>query len=98
MAMCAGATQNLAGIIVVRCILGIFEASFGAGAPFYLSLFYQRKELALRVSLLLGMSPLANCFAGALAYGITHIKHGIAPWRWLFIIGTYTPPAQYGKV
>lgn len=32
------------------------------------------------------MSPLANCFAGALAYGITHIKHSIEPWRLLFLI------------
>jgi MFS family permease len=86
MAMCAGATQTMAGLLVCRCILGMFEASFGAGAPYYLSLFYQRRELAFRVSVLLGMSPLANCFAGALAYGITHIKHSIAPWRLLFII------------
>lgn len=87
MAMCAASVQNMAGLVAVRCLLGIFEASFGAGAPYYLSLFYQRRELAKRVSLLLGMSPLANCFAGALAYGITQIKHGMEPWRWLFIIG-----------
>jgi MFS family permease len=85
--MSTGAVQNTAGICVMRGLLGIFEASFGAGAPYYLSLFYQRKELALRVSLLLGMSPLANCFAGALAYGMTYINHGIEPWWWLFIIG-----------
>lgn len=96
--MSTGATHNMAGIVVVRCILGVFEASFGAGAPYYLSLFYQRKELALRVSLLLGMSPLANCFAGALAYGITHIKHGLEPWRWLFIIGMCKIPAHYRQV
>jgi MFS family permease len=85
--MCAGAVHAMAGLVDVRCFLGIFEASFGAGAPYYLSLFYQRGELAKRVSLLLGMSPLANCFAGALAYGITQIKHGMEPWRWLLIIG-----------
>src|ERR1700733_6828659 len=68
-----------------RCILGIFEASFDAGAPYYLSLFYQRRELAFRALVLLGMPPLANCFAGALAYSITHIKHSIAPWKLLFI-------------
>jgi MFS family permease len=87
LATCASAVQNMAGLVVVRTLLGIFEASFGAGAPYYLSLFYQRKELAKRVSFLLGMSPLANCFAGALAYGITRINHGMEPWRWLFIIG-----------
>ncbi|EDP53678.1 MFS transporter, putative [Aspergillus fumigatus A1163] len=85
-AMCSGAVHNLAELIVCRCLLGVFEAAFGAGAPYFLSLFYQRRELGFRVSLLLGMSPVANCFASALAYGITHIRHSIASWRYLFII------------
>ena len=82
-AMCSGAVRNMSHFVVCRCFLGMFEASFGAGAPYYLSLFYKRHELAFRVSLLLGMSPLANCFAGALAFGITRISNGIEPWRWL---------------
>ncbi|KAB8232009.1 major facilitator superfamily domain-containing protein [Aspergillus alliaceus] len=85
-AMCSGAVNNLTELIVCRCLLGIFEAAFGAGAPYFLSLFYQRKELGLRVSMLLGMSPVANCFASALAYGITRISNSIEPWRLLFII------------
>ncbi|KAL4965540.1 putative MFS transporter [Aspergillus stella-maris] len=85
--MCAGAVDNLAELIVCRALLGVFEAAFGAGAPYFLSLFYQRRELGFRVSILLGMSPVANCFASALAYGITHIKHSaLASWRFLFII------------
>jgi MFS family permease len=32
------------------------------------------------------MAPLANSFAAALAYGITHIKHSLEPWRLLFLI------------
>ncbi|KAF7625167.1 hypothetical protein AFLA_002041 [Aspergillus flavus NRRL3357] len=85
-AMCSGAVTNLPELIVCRCLLGIFEAAFGAGAPYFLSLFYQRGELGFRVSMLLGMSPVANCFASALAFGITHIRNSIAPWRLLFII------------
>lgn len=86
-AMCSGAVHNLGELIVCRCLLGIFEASFGAGAPYFLSLFYQRHELGLRVSVLLGMSPIANCFASALAYGITQIRNGLEPWQYLFLIG-----------
>lgn len=85
-AMCSGAVQNMAGLIACRSILGTAEAAFGAGAPYFLSLFYQRRELGKRVAFLLGMSPLANCFASALAYGITHITGSIEPWRLLFII------------
>ncbi|KAI7764252.1 hypothetical protein LZL87_012661 [Fusarium oxysporum] len=85
-AMCSGAVHNMAQLIVTRIFLGIFEATFGAGAPFFLSCLYKRRELGLRMSILLGMSPLANTFASSLAYGITHIKGSLAPWRLLFII------------
>lgn len=54
--------------------------------PYYLSLFYQRHELAFRTSLLLGMAPLANCFAGALAFGLTHAHTSIDPWRLLLVV------------
>lgn len=86
-ATCSGAVQNMAGLVACRALLGIFEAAFGAGAPYFLSLFYRRRELGFRVSLLLGMSPLANCFASTLAYGITQIRGHLEPWRYLFIIG-----------
>jgi MFS family permease len=89
-AMCTGAVSNFSQLLVCRCLLGIFEAIFGSGAPYFLSLFYQRNELGFRVSLLLGMSPVANCFASALAYGITQIKGSLEPWRYLFIIGKYS--------
>ncbi|KAJ6004594.1 hypothetical protein N7540_012963 [Penicillium herquei] len=84
--MSTGAVQNYTQLIVCRCLLAIFESVFGCGAPYFLSLFYQRRELGFRLSLLLGMSPVANCFASALAYGITQIKGPLEPWRYLFII------------
>ncbi|KAJ5756598.1 hypothetical protein N7533_006141 [Penicillium manginii] len=85
-AMCSGAVTNFAELLVCRGLLGVFESVFGCGAPYFLSLFYQRKELGFRLSMLLGMSPVANCFASALAYGITQIKGSLEPWRYLFII------------
>ncbi|CAG7935150.1 unnamed protein product [Penicillium salamii] len=88
-AMCSGAVNTFAQLLATRSLLGVFESVFGCGAPYFLSLFYQRKELGLRVSFLLGMSPVANCFASALAYGITHIKGSMESWRYLFIIVVY---------
>ncbi|KAF5671407.1 nicotinamide mononucleotide permease [Fusarium heterosporum] len=85
-AMCSGAAKNLTELVVCRVFLGAFEATFGAGAPFFLSCIYRRRELGLRMSLLLGMSPLASTFASSLAYGITHIRGSLEPWRLLFII------------
>jgi MFS family permease len=82
----------MAELVVTRVFLGIFEATFGAGAPYFLSCIYKRSELGLRMSILLGMSPLANTFASSLAYGITHITGSLEPWRWLFIIGKNIVP------
>ncbi|KAK5994130.1 High-affinity nicotinic acid transporter-like protein [Cladobotryum mycophilum] len=85
-AMSSGAVHNLKEMIVTRCFLGVFEASFGSGAPYFLSMLYRREELGFRMSLMLGMSPLANTFASSLAYGITQIRGSLEPWRLLFII------------
>ncbi|OAQ79065.1 repressible alkaline phosphatase precursor [Purpureocillium lilacinum] len=85
-AMSSGAARNMAHLVVARGFLGVFEATFGAGAPYFLSMLYRRKELGFRMSLLVGMSPLANTFASSLAYGITQIRGSLAPWRLLFII------------
>jgi MFS family permease len=88
--MCSGSVHNFGELLVTRAFLGIFEAAFGAGAPYFLSLFYQRRELGKRVAILTGMAPLANCFASALAYGITQIRGSIHSWRLLFIIGMHS--------
>ncbi|RMJ20126.1 hypothetical protein CDV36_000212 [Fusarium kuroshium] len=85
-ATCTGVVKNMAGLCACRAALGILEAAFGAGAPYYLSLFYQRRELGLRVSILIGMSPLANCFAASVAYGISQINASLEPWRLILLL------------
>ena len=77
----------MGGLIACRVLLAVFEAGFGSGVPYYLSLFYKRRELGTRLSILLGSSPIANCIAGAMAYGITQIKSPLEPWRLIFLIG-----------
>lgn len=77
--------QNYAGLIVLRILLGVFEAMF-AGVPFYLSFFYPRHKLGLRTGIFLSGSALANAYGGALAYAITGIRGAIEPWRILFLI------------
>ncbi|GMG15357.1 unnamed protein product [Aspergillus oryzae] len=86
-AMCSGIVHNMAGLVACRVGLGVLEAGFGAGVPYYLSLCYKRHELGTRVSILLGSSPIANCIAGAIAYGISQIHSHMEPWRLIFLIG-----------
>ncbi|EER24527.1 Major Facilitator Superfamily protein [Coccidioides posadasii C735 delta SOWgp] len=74
-------------LVLLRALLGIFEAGFGPGLPFYLSFFYKREELAFRTGMFLCAAPLATSFAGSLAWFIVWLnKDGpLAPWRALFL-------------
>jgi MFS family permease len=75
-------------LVILRALLGVGEAAFGPGVPFYLSFFFRRHELAFRTGLFISASPLSASFAGALAYLITKVgEHGpLSPWRLLFLI------------
>jgi sugar phosphate permease len=73
--------------MVLRFIMGAAEAGYGPGIPYLLSFFYLRHEVGLRMGIFLSAAPLANTFAGALAYGITSGTNlAIANWRLLFLV------------
>lgn len=86
MATCQAAVSNWKGMMALRFLMGVFEAGFGPGVPYLLSFFYRRHELGLRCGLFLSAAPLANTFAGALAYGITSGHSTLANWRLLFLV------------
>jgi MFS family permease len=71
--------------MALRFLMGAFEAGFTPGVPYLLSFFYKRHELGLRCGLFVSAAPLANAFAGALAYGITSGHPALASWRVLFL-------------
>ena len=81
------ATFSFSGMMAARFFLGFFEAGYGPGIPYLLSFFYLRHEIGVRIGVFLSAAPLATCFAGALAYGITSGNgHAIANWRLLFLV------------
>ncbi|KAL4909319.1 hypothetical protein BDW74DRAFT_80136 [Aspergillus multicolor] len=79
---------SFGAMIFLRAVLGITEAAFGPGVPFYLSLFYRREELAFRNALFISAAPLASTFASSLAWLIVRSSSDgpIAPWRALFLV------------
>jgi hypothetical protein len=79
-------TQNWSGMMTCRFFLGLFEQGFGPGVPYLFSFFYLRHEIGLRSGVYLAMAPLATCFSGALAYGITSGHEALASWRLLFLV------------
>lgn len=67
----SGITQNFAGMLVCRILLGAFEGGLFPGLVTYLTLFYTKKELALRIASLFACSAIAGATGGLLAYGIS---------------------------
>ncbi|RAK99948.1 putative MFS transporter [Aspergillus ibericus CBS 121593] len=80
---------NYGGIVACRFILGLVEAPFFAGVLFYLSKWYTKKELALRMSIFYSGSLLSGAFGNLIAAGILDGlagKRGMSAWQWLYII------------
>ena len=81
-------TTSFPQLLILRGVLGITEAAFGPGVPFYMTFFYRRSELAYRVGLQISAAPLATSFASSLAWVIVKLSQNgpIAPWRALFLV------------
>lgn len=83
-----GLTQNYAELIVCRLLLGAMEGGLFPGLTLYLTLFYTKREIALRVGYLFVSAALAGAFGGLLGYAIGFMD-GVAGqrgWRWILII------------
>ncbi|OCT45064.1 putative transporter [Cladophialophora carrionii] len=81
-------TTSFGQLLILRGVLGITEAAFGPGVPFYMTFFYKRSELAYRVGLQISAAPLATSFASSLAWVIVKLSQNgpVAPWRALFLV------------
>ncbi|KAH7091054.1 major facilitator superfamily domain-containing protein [Paraphoma chrysanthemicola] len=80
------AVHSWSGMMALRFFMGMMEAGYGPGIPYLLSFFYLRHELGFRAGIFLSSAPLANTFAGALAYAITSGSPALPKWRVLFLV------------
>jgi MFS family permease len=86
---CTALARNYEGLVSVRFFLGITEAPFYPGAIYMLSIFYTRKEIATRLSILYSGNIFATSFSGLIAaavYNTVDGARGLHGWQWLFII------------
>ncbi|KAF2121991.1 high-affinity nicotinic acid transporter-like protein [Lophiotrema nucula] len=83
-----GIVQSYAGLIVCRLFLGAVEGGLFPGMAIYLTFFYTKRELALRIGYLFVSAALAGACGGLLAFAIGHMQglEGQNGWRWIMIL------------
>ncbi|KAF9174504.1 hypothetical protein BGX21_000555 [Mortierella sp. AD011] len=80
--------NDRASFLICRAFVGMFEAGYIPGIAVYLTTYYKREEMALRMSLFWSTLFIASSVAGVLSYFILHMRGiaGLAGWKWLFLI------------
>ncbi|KAL4949638.1 major facilitator superfamily domain-containing protein [Aspergillus filifer] len=77
------------GLIGFRIAMGILEAGFAPGVLLVISSWYKKSEQSKRFAVYISAAILSGAFGGLIAGGIVSGldgAHGIAGWRWLFIV------------
>lgn len=79
-----------------RFLVGLFESSFFPSMLYLLGTWYTKTETAKRIALFHMTAPLGTAFGGymqAAVYKNLNGVHGLAGWRWLYIVcGSMTIP------
>jgi MFS transporter, ACS family, allantoate permease len=87
---CLAATENFAGAVAVRFLLGLFESAVTPGFAYFTSQWYTKQEQGFRTGIWFSFNGFAQIFGGLLAYGIARgvAIHGsaIAPWKIVFLV------------
>ncbi|KAL5520836.1 hypothetical protein ACEPAF_2839 [Sanghuangporus sanghuang] len=86
--VCQGLVKNFGGLLVIRLLLGTFEAGLSPGAMYYMSCWYRRDELGLRIAIFTSSMTTAGAFGGLLAAAISNMDGvgGKPAWAWIFIL------------
>jgi MFS family permease len=82
-------SHTYGAMLAFRFVLGCIESGFFPGVLFLLSCWYKPVEMGKRFAIFYSAAVLSGAFGGLLAGGITgglDNAHGIAGWRWLFIV------------
>lgn len=80
--------QNFAGLVACRLLLGLFEAGMFPGIMLYLTMFYNRKNIALRTAYFFATAAISGATGGLVAYGVGSLDGtaGWRGWRWVLLI------------
>ncbi|KAI5294108.1 hypothetical protein KEM52_004691 [Ascosphaera acerosa] len=80
------ACTNYGGLLTVRFLLGVAEATTTPAFVYLTSMWYTRNEIPVRTGIWFAGNSLGGLISNFLAYGVGHITHPLTAWQWLFII------------
>ncbi|KAF2823129.1 allantoin permease [Ophiobolus disseminans] len=84
---CHVAAKNYAGILVLRFLLGMFEASISPAIMNIVSMFYTRAEQPVRMCIFLAFNGAATMIGALLGYGLGHAHSPhIKTWQLIFLV------------
>ncbi|KAF2853809.1 allantoin permease [Plenodomus tracheiphilus IPT5] len=84
---CHVAAKNYAGILALRFLLGMFEASISPAIMNIVSMFYTRNEQPLRMCVFLAFNGMATMVGALLGYGLGHAHSPhIKTWQLIFLV------------
>ncbi|RAH46335.1 putative MFS transporter [Aspergillus brunneoviolaceus CBS 621.78] len=80
--------HNRAGFFACRFFIGLFMGGFIPDAILYLSYFYTKREMPIRLAFFWFVDSISGVIASFIAYGVLHMRgvDGREGWRWLFLI------------
>ncbi|GKZ67500.1 hypothetical protein AnigIFM50267_001890 [Aspergillus niger] len=79
---CTAACRNFDGAVVVRSLLGVFEAAVTTGFALLTSQWYTQAEQAVRIGICFGFNRTGQIVGGVIATGIAHATEAALPsWK-----------------
>ncbi|KAF8434512.1 major facilitator superfamily domain-containing protein [Boletus edulis BED1] len=83
-----GLISDYSELLACRFFLGLVEGGLPPCIVLYLSFFYPRRRLQIRIAVFFSAASLANAFSGLLAAAIDQLngKAGKPGWAWIFIL------------
>ncbi|KAL1616935.1 hypothetical protein SLS54_008140 [Diplodia seriata] len=93
--------DTVSHVYAIRFLSGVFETVAYPGVIYCIGSWYKRSEISRRLSLFYIAGPLGTMFAGyfqSACYTNLDGVHGMAGWRWLFIVdGNEAPQVKLTK-
>ncbi|KAL4937230.1 hypothetical protein BDV06DRAFT_232730 [Aspergillus oleicola] len=80
------ACVSYSGLLVLRFLLGVAEATITPAFMFITTTWYTRDEIPIRTGIWFSGNSFGGLVASLLAYWIGNIDHPLRPWMWMYII------------